>query len=191
MNRAGNPQDRCSGDSIERIEAAVSPDYDKFLVASVEFDGTGHFAIYDLDTINNALDNAGTGYVNIGNIQCEESFTISDLMDDVDNSIQGYDLDETGNIYISSQQAPELKEGSWTTHHKQIIKIPTYARTDPSQWDYINLSAWGGLDVSGEHTEVEGIQVLNEDHVFLTVAYHVNKNGASFTEYNKMYELYW
>lgn len=56
LNRAGNPEDQCSGDEMERAEVAVSPDYSMLLIATIENNGTGHFSIYDLNVINNALD---------------------------------------------------------------------------------------------------------------------------------------
>lgn len=65
------------------------------------------------------------------------------------------DLDNSGNIYITSQKSPSLSNGSWSYYHKEIVKIPFYARNDQSQWENVNLSAFGGLDISGEHSEVE------------------------------------
>ena len=196
LNRAGaNP---FSGNAMTHAEAAVSPDYTKFLIATIENDEIGHFTIYDLDTINNALDNAGTDFVSLDGFPYQNSFTISNLygdgQDNIVNSIQGYDLDNSGNIYISSQLHPTLKSnGSWTVHHKQIVKIPYYAQSEysESQWSSVNLSAFGGLDISGEHSEVESIQIIDENHCYLTVAYHANVYGKNKTISNKIYELAW
>ncbi|WP_217271859.1 helveticin J family class III bacteriocin, partial [Lactobacillus helveticus] len=73
-----------------------------------------------------------------------------DGQDNIINSIQGFDLDNNGNIYISSQHYPSLKNGHWSVHHKQIVKIPYYAQSEDaeSQWSSVNLSAFGGLDIS-------------------------------------------
>lgn len=192
LNRAGNPEDQCSGDEMKRAEVAVSPDYSMLLIATIENNGTGHFSIYDLNVINNALDAAGNnGFVNMGDYQCETSFTVYGLYGSVLNSVQGYDLDNFGNIYITSQASPSLSDGAWTTHHKEILKIPFYARNDQSQWENVNLSAFRGLDISGEHTEVESIQIIDENHGYLTVAYHANVGGKNKTVSNKIYEISW
>ncbi|WP_277612423.1 helveticin J family class III bacteriocin [Lactobacillus agrestimuris] len=107
------------------------------------------------------------------------------------NSIQGFDLDNDGNIYISSQLRPSLNVRGWTTHHKQIVKIPYYAHYDQSQWSAVNLSAFKKLDISGHHSEVESIQIIGENHGYLTVAYHEDVSGENKTVLNRIYELSW
>ena len=199
LNRAGNQQDWCSGTDMKRVEIALSPDYSQFLVANAENDGTGHFAIYPTYLINNALDQveAQRGFVNIGDIPCTESFTIPGFVSvngssALINSIQGYDIDNAGNIYVTSQKSPYLDvNGNWTVHHKQIVKIPYYSRTNTDSWRSVNLSGWGGIDLSGKHSEVESLQVINEDHAYVTVAYHANVNGSNKTVLNMIYELSW
>lgn len=195
LNRAGN--NAFSGDAMTHAEAAVSPDYTKFLIATIENGKIGHFTIYNLDTINNALDNASTGYVSLDGFPYQKSFTISNLYGDeqnnIVNSIQGFDIDNNGSIYISSQHYPSLKDGHWTVYHKQIVKIPYYAQNKDSefQWEKVNLSAFGGLDISVKHSEVESIQIIGENHCYLTVAYHANVDGQNKTVLNRIYELAW
>ena len=97
---------------MTHAEAAVSPNYKKFLIATIENNRIGHFTIYDLDKINQALDKSGKYKdVSLDGFEYENSFTINNLYgnaeDAVVNSIQGYDLDNDGNIYISSQKAPD------------------------------------------------------------------------------------
>lgn len=196
LDRAGAEKDHCANpNDMERSEAAVSPSYSKFLIATIETDGTGHFIIYNMDKINNLLDEVEEtkDYVDLRKVSCLESFTVKNFAGDgaVLNSVQGYDLDDAGNIYISSQLAPDFKNGKYTAHHKQIVKIPTYARENVSQWETVNLSANGKLDISGEHTELEGIQILNENHCYLTVAYHANVGGKNKTVSNKIFEVSW
>ncbi|MCT0192911.1 bacteriocin [Lactobacillus helveticus] len=52
-------------------------------------------------------------------------------------------------------------------------------------------SSFGGLDIPGEHTEVESIQIVEENHGYLTVAYHANVGGKNKIISNKIYELSW
>lgn len=40
--------------------------------------------------------------------------------------IQGVDIDNDGNIYISCHPSPSKVNGKYTEHHKQIIKILSY-----------------------------------------------------------------
>ena len=178
-------------------EAAVSPNYKKFLIATIENNRIGHFTIYDLDKINQALDKSGKYKdVSLDGFEYEDSFTINNLYgnaeDAVVNSIQGYDLDNDGNIYISSQKAPDF-DGSYHAYHKQIVKIPWNGRseTKEDQWESVNLSAFGGLDISKKHSEVESIQILSENHCYLTVAYHSKLDGKNKTTLNRIYELSW
>lgn len=194
LDRAGADEDHCATpDDMERSEAAVSPSYSKFLIATVETDGTGHFIVYDMDTINNLLDDAESSndYVDLRDVPYLDSFTIDGLAGDILNSIQGYDIDDNGNIYISSQLAPDFSNGKYTAHHKQIVKIPVNNRQDVSQWETVNLSSDGRLDVTGQHTELEGIQILSENHCYLTVAYHANVSGKNKTVSNKIFEISW
>lgn len=193
-----------TGTDFWRAEAAVSPDHQKFLLVTMDVTGNAYFTIYSLATINKALDKVaslkdGNNYVNMENVPYLESFRYPNL-DSIINSFQGFDLDNSGNIYISSQLKPDYNPGdkTWTTHHKQIVKIPKAYRTKPEQWTSVNLSDWGKLDIKGEHSEVEGIQVIGENHVYLTVAYHKyvvdksdpSKSGVKTVE-NVLYELSW
>lgn len=204
-DRPGKPGDRCTGANMSRVEAAVSPDYNWFLIANVEINGTGHFAIYDMEAINSALDQAGpNGFINLGDYKCKESFTIEKFVSLWDkngkikqkgiiDSIQGYDIDNKLNIYISSQKSPEFNKttGKFTAHHKEIVKIPHKTQTEPSSWGHVNLSSWKGIDLSGKHSEVEGIQILDPDHAYVTVAYHAKVGKSNKTVLNMIYELSW
>jgi hypothetical protein len=203
LNRAGSHP--YSGENFVRAEAAVSPNHQKFLLATIDASGNGYFTIYSLSTINKALDQVaslsnGDNYVNMGNIAYLESFYYPNLSSLI-NSFQGFDMDDYGNVYIASQKAPDINSdtGEFTPHHKQIIKIPANKRSFADQWISVNLSDWGKIDHKGYHTEVEGLQVIGEDHVYLTVAYHdkekYKKDGKtlykSVTKYNNLYEISW
>lgn len=197
LNRAGSltkPNGSFySGDDLKRAEAAVSPDYTKFLLATVDQNGNGYFTIFDNNVINNALDNVeySNGYVNLGDLPYQESFVVEGFYGTV-KSIQGYDIDNAGNIYVSSQLSPDTINGVY--HQKNIYKIPTYARTNTGSWLQVDLTHNAGpIDIHGQgmHTELEGIQILGENHCYLTVAYHKTMNGKNKTASNKIYEVSW
>ncbi|KJY54717.1 Uncharacterized protein JF73_17270 (plasmid) [Lactobacillus helsingborgensis] len=234
LNRAGNEKDRFAGKYMHRVEIALSPDYKKFLIASVEKNGTGHFAIYPTHCINEELDKkeGEHGLINIGDLTDKlkdpdkseiESFTVKPFLNmykkgkdkktkqPIDviryqgniESVQGYDLDNDGNIYITSQKSPfyDKVKKKFTTYHKQIIKIPSRSengeklseeeRADMSNWFAVNLSKWKKIDIAGKHSEVEGIQIIDEDHAYVTVAYHALVKGKNTTVLNVIYELNW
>ena len=191
LNRAGSYN--FAGTELDRAEAAVSPDYSKFLLATVDKSGNGYFTIYDNNVINDQLDSVeySNGYVNLDGVSYLESFMVPNFVGVV-TSIQGYDLDNEGNIYVSSQLAPDTLGGHY--HKKNIYKIPTFARTDTDNWLQINLTDNAGpINIYGQgmHTELEGIQILNENHGYLTVAYHKTVNGKNKTVSNKIYEVSW
>lgn len=199
LNRAGDQQDWCSGADMKRVEIALSPDHKQFLVANAEVHGKAHFAIYRTDSINAALNQveAQRGFVNLGDIPCTSSFTIDKFVTTkyapgLINSIQGYGIDNKGNIYVTSQKSPTINDaGKWVTHHKQIVKIPYNSRTSTNTWRSVNLSDWGGIDLSGKHSEVESLQMIAEDHAYVTVAYHAKVNKSNKTVLNMIYELSW
>lgn len=197
LNRAGNltkpDGSTYAGTDLERAEAAVSPDYSKFLLATVDTMGNGYFTIYDNNLINNELDNVeySDGYVNLGELSYLESFVVPGFSAGV-TSIQGYDLDNAGNIYVSSQLAPDTINGIY--HEKNIFKIPVYARTNTSNWIKVDLTKNAGpINIYGQgmHTELEGIQILDENHCYLTVAYHKTVNHKNKTVSNKIFEVSW
>ena len=60
-----------------------------------------------------------------------------------------------------------------------------------SNWFAVNLSKWKKIDIAGKHSEVEGIQIIDEDHAYVTVAYHALVKGKNTTVLNVIYELNW
>lgn len=181
-----------SGNDLVRAEAAVTPvtsdgRYKMLLIATVDKAGTGYFSLYDLSEMNAALNAAGTSDVNLakhpigGN--AKKAFKIPGFVDEV-KSIQGYDIDNNLNIYVSSEYAPDKSDTS--SKPRSIVKIP-WGSTNSDSWDKIDLKYNTRLDISGFYTEFEGIQVVNENKLYLTVAYH--KDGK--TKYNRIYQINW
>lgn len=205
--------------SLTRAEAAVSSDHTKFLLVTVDSNGKGYFTIYNLAAINEALDsvqyNDGANrYFDIGNISPSDivdEFTIKNLysknVDDTSyilHSLQGFDVDNSNNVFISSQKAPIIDPATGrfpkgNTFHKEILVIPANARYDQNQWTNVNLSASGVIDQpgTGRHTEIEGIQAIDSNNAYLTVAYHIKKYNSStrqydsYTDYSTIYKLSW
>ena len=48
------------GQHLLRVEAAATPNYDKLLIAGIWNNYSGHFALYNLDSINSKLNSYGT-----------------------------------------------------------------------------------------------------------------------------------
>lgn len=188
LNRAGSQQGMSyPGEDLERVEAAVSPDYEYFMIVTVDVNGTGYFSVYYLSDINAALDEAGISDVNIENIQSQKAFTIPNITNSgVVGSLQGFDISNGANyIYISSQHSPGYSDTS-----RKIVKIP-WGASDPDQFEYVNLAQGCPLDDFGSNyqTELEGLQLIDENDVWLTVAYH--DMDTSKTTMNRIFEVSW
>ncbi|NRN73593.1 hypothetical protein IMAU80627_02153 [Lactobacillus helveticus] len=190
LNRAGYQQGiNYAGADLHRVEASVSPDYQYFMIASIDNDNRGYFSIYYLSDINAALDNAGTNDVNIQNINCVKAFVIPNLISDI-GSIQGYDIDNGANyIYISSQYSPVSNDSRQT---RKIVKIP-WGDTNSNDWDFVNLDSNATIDnFSGNYqTEFESMQVIDNNNVWLTVAYHDMNQSNHLTVMNRIYRVSW
>lgn len=179
---------------------------------------TAHFTFYDLSTINQALDEVELNspqkrYVSMENQPVVmdnnfKSFSVDNFYnpddvagkpnfgstDEITNSIQGVDIDNDGNIYISCQPSPSDVNGKYTGHHKQIIKIPSYAHNDLNSWTSINLSQYAKenpntFDISNYHSEVESIQIISENYGYLTISYHRNSDGL--TTLSRIFKISW
>lgn len=175
-----------SGADLDRSEAAVSSDYRYFLVFVLDKENNAYFSLYYLSDINSALDQAGTTDVNIKGLPLIKSFMISSLASKTKiGSVQGVDLDDKFNIYISSEHSPAKFSSKSEPRH--IYKIPWGS----SSWEDIDLSNNYSIDFGGHPTELEGIQVIGENHLYLTVAYH-DKVGEDWkTVANRIYEVQW
>lgn len=181
LNRAGYQQGiNYAGADMLRAEAAVSPDYQYFMIATVDRSSNGYFAIYNLSDINAALNNAGTADVNIQNINCVKAFVIPNFVGQI-GSIQGYDIDNGANyIYISSQYAGNSD--------RKIVKIP-WGSTDSANWEEVSLTNVSSLNEDGYYTELEGIQLISDNDLYLTVAYH--RDSDALTSMNRIYRVNW
>lgn len=194
MNRAGatygDGSVQFTGSLYERMEIAVSPDYQKFLVATIDLHHVGHFALYDNRLINRELDQAmaNNDNINMTNLPCLAAFTIPHFNTDPLQSIQGYDIDQDNNIYVSSQLGPTTnffglaKEG----RPREIVKIP-WGEKNPDKWEVANLDDNRTLNVFGYVSEFESVQVINPNEIYLTVAYH-QRDGAT-TLKNRIYKV--
>ena len=60
-----------------------------------------------------------------------------------------------------------------------------------SQWPRVNLSHPQIIDIHNLHSEVEGIQIIGENHCYLTVAYHGWSGEKPKTTLNMIYEIEW
>ncbi|TSO26932.1 helveticin J family class III bacteriocin [Lactobacillus sp. LL6] len=175
-----------SGQHIYRVEAAVSPSYHYLMIATVWTNNSGHFALYDLAKVNNALNNNGSSNVTISDLSPYKVAPYIDIDNFVGriNSIQGYDIDDSKNIYISSQYSPDKPNAS----ERKLVK---FNWQNFNNWEIHNLTKDSRLDTNfvGYPTELEGIQVIGNNDLYLTVAYH-SKDGNS-TIGNQIFRITW
>ena len=182
IDKYGNFTDTFTGNDLLRSEAAVSPgpNFASFLLATIDSAGNGYFFLYRLADINNALNKAGTADVNIATIPCLGYFAIPKITDELEGigSIQGYDLDDQNNIYISSQRSGK--------DERHLYKIP-WGASNKANWTDVPLN--GTIDVAGHYTELEGVQVLSENDLYLTVAYH--RNTDKVATQSRVFKVTW
>ena len=194
LNRAGSGYGDGSvaypGKDLVRVEAAVSPNRQYFLIASIDINHTGHFAVYNLDEVNKKLDEAEEKAedVNIQNLNCLGAFNVPRFNDQKIISIQGYGIDDNKNIYISSQPSPHTTFLGFPKQGKprEIVKIP-WGISNSNKWSSVNLDNSLNLDALDFCTEFEGIQVTS-DCLYLTVAYH-QRNSDLTTLMNRIYQV--
>lgn len=189
LNRAGQEYGiSYAGADMKRVEAAVSPSYRDLLIASVDYNGTGYFSIYNLNEVNNALDRVeGTGRdVPITNLSCHTAFRIYNFNSTI-GSIQGYDIDDERNIFVSSQHSPE--DATDTKRERKIVKIP-WGVADDSQWEVAYLTD-DYLDVSGHISEFEGVQVIDSNTLYLTVSYHDKSKAKLTSNRHRIFQVNW
>lgn len=91
-------------------------------------------------------------------------------------SFQGFTIDQVGNVYISSRFAPGKKHPE-DKNPALLVKIPNFGKADPKNWQYVDLKKVTKLkDKSiyskGCNLEVEGIQALTENQIWVTCSYH-------------------
>lgn len=207
LNRAGAGYDDnvvYPGVNLLRSEAAVSPNYLDMLIVTIDTSGTAHFGFYSVNEINKALNGGPTNYP-LDQFRCSYAFKIENFTSAV-GSIQGFDIDDKKNIYISSEAAPKTDDvGQGVAQDRYIYKIPYGYQKLPNglvdwnsteNWHRINLNANNNdhnngsvLDRSKFVTEFESIQVINKNDAYLTVSYH--DATTLKTLHSRIYEITW
>lgn len=198
LNHAGNKFGiSCASNQFARVELAVSTDQQDALIAYGDNDHNGYFALYQLNELNAALDQAKAPNkaVDITQLNCLDAFMIPNLSGSRGQvgSLQGFALNhcfdqsgkEQNDLYISSQPASD-KVG----HDRKIVKIP-WREPNPLNWELVDLTEQPALEIPGYYTEFEGLQLIGNNEVYLTVAYHQQFLAKNPTKINKLYRVTW
>ncbi|RMC51415.1 bacteriocin [Lactobacillus sp. ESL0263] len=198
LNHAGNKFGiSCASNQFARVELAVSTDQQDALIAYGDNDHNGYFALYQLNELNAALDQAKAPNkaVDITQLNCLDAFMIPNLSGSRGQvgSLQGFALNhyfdqsgkEQNDLYISSQPASD-KVG----HDRKIVKIP-WREPNPLNWELVDLTEQPALEIPGYYTELEGLQLISNNEVYLTVAYHQQFLAKNPTKINKLYRVTW
>ena len=198
LNHAGNKFGiSCASNQLARVELAVSTNQQDALIAYGDNDHNGYFALYQLNELNAALDQAKAPNkaVDITQLNCLDAFMIPNLSGSRGQvgSLQGFALNhyfdqsgkEQNDLYISSQPASD-KVG----HDRKIVKIP-WREPNPLNWELVDLTEQPALEIPGYYTEFEGLQLIGNNEVYLTVAYHQQFLAKNPTKINKLYRVTW
>ncbi|RHW48913.1 helveticin J family class III bacteriocin [Lactobacillus bombicola] len=184
-----------TGKDFLRFDAAISPQYKTFMLATVDRKkdnqhkgDNGYFILYDLNGINQALDKAAGSYVNLGEIPYLSEFYIKHITAaNKIGSLQGFALDDNNNVYLSSEYGP-LKGGP-SKKPRRIIKMPwgVWGKSNMHEWEILDFDN-AEIDIPGYATEFESIQVIAQNDLCLTVSYH-NEQGV--TTRSRIYRVRW
>ena len=187
----------CPSDQFARVELAVSSDREAALIAYGDNDHNGYFALYHLNELNDALDQVKepNKTVDVTQLNCLDAFMIPNLSGGTGQvgSLQGFALNhyfdqsgkEQNDLYISSQPASD-KVG----HDRKIVKIP-WRESNPLNWEMVDLTEQPALEIPGYYTELEGLQLIGNNEVYLTAAYHQQFLTKNPTKINKLYRIAW
>lgn len=187
LNRAGSGFD---GSELYRTEAAVTPDYSKLMVVALDKSNNAYFGLYNLSEVNQKLNakqsSSGTqGHVPLTDLTCEDSFIIWNITNDIP-SLQGFDIDNDYNVYVSCQPKPD--DNGQQGLPRMIVKIP-WNDNNSANWYKADYSDYNStLDINNHVTEFEGIQVIDDNSLYLTVAYHNTLQDLK-TDINKIFKI--
>lgn len=188
LNKVGSKQGiDFDGTYLLRTEAAVTPDYSKLMIVAIDTSYNAHIGLYNLSEVNDALNakEASHGHVPLSDLTCTNAFLINNISANIP-SLQGFDIDNQYNVYVSCQKAPS---SSGNSYPRQIVKIP-WGETNSNNWYTAEFNSNNSvLDEANYYTEFESIQVIDDDSLYLTVAYHYSKSTTLETQKNKIFKL--
>lgn len=197
---------------IKRAEFAITPNQKYLLIAVNDSQDNVYFAIYAITDIWQGLKN--NSILDISTIKPLKKVTaLKDKWDAIQKklgsagqfSFQGFGIDNGGDIYISSQLAPDLNKttGKVTTYPRCIVKITNFS-SNLDDWTLLNLTDKSTFDQKNLYTEFENMQVNSANDLNFIVGYHKSqkinhkpeKNNKTdkyklVTVENKIYYLSW
>lgn len=173
-----------------RVEATTSLNDNRLIIQGVTDNGTGEFKMYDLHDTFEQLQNHDV--VNVSSLhQLGTTVTIPNITDKEKGigSLQGLSY-LNNKLFISSQKAPIItdvsKYNKWlfalNNWPRQIVEID-WSSPSKSNWTYIPVTNLKGHTIKslfeqfniGTHnfaTELENVNVLNENQCDLIIDYH-------------------
>lgn len=190
LNHAGNFDIKDSDICYSRI--TISPDYGSFVLMLMDKVGTAYFISYDFNEIVELIEKNENKALSLKQVEYFGKFKIKNFKSLV-GAFQGFGIDNKFNIYISSEYSPTV--ANYFSHDRKIIKI-FWNSADPSEWRILDMLDDTILDYEHCTTEFKSIQVIGEDHVFLTVAYYKLNIDENFKRSiklvcNRIFEVRW
>ena len=176
------------GQHLLRVEAAATPNYDKLLIAGIWNNYSGHFALYNLDSINSKLNSYGTTPVPINVFDKEKNaFHIDNFFnggsgDTYIDSVQGFDIDNNWNIYVTCQKSTTIESDI----HPKIVKIP-WGSSSNNNGQAFSLN---GIVDNNYYTELESIQITGTGNVYVTASYHDKYDGNNTVVESRIYQVF-
>lgn len=170
---------------LRRVGGAVSTDHNLLLIGGLDKEGNGYFSEYSMAEVNKKMDQAADGNKIVAAdkelTKLRPTMIIENLATGAlpQNSIQGFELDNYGNIYISSGQGLPYINGN----PGAMPSVTKYDWNGNSHTVSLSDSKWEGHTI-----ETEGIQIYNdafyEDTMLISIAYKDSKKRK-----NRIYQF--
>lgn len=203
---ANHVTDKIKSPFILRSECGISSDGNTFYVAINDIYHDLYVVTYPEPDIRNAVNNSNIVDLSYFDFDPENdanrwAYISYDQLKSITHSssfsFQGFGMDNTGNLYISSEFGPKYKDkySDIPDNHKRfIVKIADLSENSRN-WTVIDLTSNPTISASHLITEFEGIQVTDVNKILLTVAYHYNEeivdSNPRYPRSSVIYEITW
>ena len=164
--------------TINRVDAGLSSDKTKLLIAARNTDGDIQYSIYDAETLNTLLDakeNQASKYVSFYNNTTLLNACLFSCVQTAGNtalpnrSCQGVDLTNADSVYISGGIG---SSDSSSDYHPQIGKLIK----NNGAYSYSTLATVTNPNF-GPSSEIEGVHIMGDELYFAIMAHGSNKRG--------------
>ena len=97
-------------------------------------------------------------------------------------SVQGYDIDNNWNIYVTCQKSTTIESDI----HPKIVKIPWGSSSNNN----VQAFSLNGIVDNNYYTELESIQITGTGNVYVTASYHDKYDANNTVVESRIYQVF-